>query len=86
MISERDLQKIDAHCPAEKKCRLLSEYRELSSRYINLRKIKLNLIRAFDAEVTRLKTIMKEAGLSMDDQPKGKRPNGKEEGEVCSED
>ena len=69
MISEKELQKISSECPAEKICQLLVEYRDLSARYVTLRKIKANLIKAFEAEVERLRAAMKEAGISLDGLP-----------------
>ena len=66
MISEKDLQSIDARCPSKKVCRLLVEYRDLAARYVTLRKIKANLVKAFEEEVVRLRSTMKEAGVSPD--------------------
>jgi len=74
MITEKDLQKLAAHCPSKKVCQLLVEYRDLAARYTTLRKIKANLVRSFDGEVVRLRTLMKQAGVSTDVQPKKESP------------
>lgn len=69
MISEKELQKVATNCPSKQVCVILIEYRDLSARYITLRKIKANLIKAFEAEVERLKVAMEKAGISMDGLP-----------------
>jgi len=83
MLTDRKLCVISDKCYARDKeiCALILEYKELKVHWRTERKIRANLIRAFNTEIERLKTLLDANGITDTGKTKWKPEKYKKEGD-----